>query len=675
MPKILVHDGPQQTREFEIGSSLVIGRGVDADVALSGLDVSPRHARIWKTRAGCFIRDLHSRHGTFVNGKRVIQSALKDGACIEIGGRKITYRERGQPAEAPAPPAIQAVREASPPWRSDTAKPPLPLAIVASRDSLDPLLFVGPSAFQRENEAQRLRERLRALREIGHQAATAPNLDAFLERILNLQAEALPQAQHGMIALLNAATDRLEVRKFVGLSGEGAGPAGLHEALAAHALTTRRAELSDQTPNAVPPQAAPRPPAQDPRGSVICAPLISPAKNKAETAIGVIQWCARPETKFSQDDLDFVAGCAVMAAAGIETTRLCDELRDARRELSLEYRRLSSHQSHLEAENVVLRQELNRTHPFDAIISTSPRMKESIALAQKIKDSNAGVLITGESGTGKEMFAKAIHYNSVRALKPFVALNCAAVPDALMETELFGIEKGVATGVESRIGKLEAAHGGTFFLDEVGDMPPTTQAKLLRALQEREFTRVGGHAPVKVDIRIIAATNKNLREAIAKSEFREELYYRLNVIEIHLPPLRERKEDILPLAHHFLKMFAQETGKAVYAFSRDAEELLLAHAWPGNVRELKNVVHRCVVLADQDGLVDHRSLSPEITGMPPDAQGGSARGKLDVLLASIERRMIKEALPAAAGNKTKAAALLDISREGLRLKLAKHGLA
>jgi Nif-specific regulatory protein len=358
----------------------------------------------------------------------------------------------------------------------------------------------------------------------------------------------------------------------------------------------------------------------------------------------------------------------------METARLCDELREARQLLVMEYRRLNSQQSELEAENVELRRELKRAFPFEAIIGTSPKVKEAIALVQKVKDSAVSVLITGESGTGKEMLAKAIHYNSLRSLKPFIALNCAAMPESLLESELFGIEKGVATGVESRIGKLELAHGGTLFLDEVADMALATQAKLLRVLQERELTRVGGHTPVKVDLRVIAATNKNLRAAIAEGKFREELFYRLDVIEVALPPLRERKEDILLLANHFLKVFAGESKKVVKGFTRHAEESLLAYEWPGNVREMKNAMQRCVVLADPGGTVDRPLLPPQIAGITPELPVGARRGRLEAMLASIERTMIREAMAAAGGNKSKAATALGISREGLRLKLAKYGL-
>jgi Nif-specific regulatory protein len=679
-----------------MGDSLVIGRRTDAGLRLAGLDVSPRHARIWRTRAGYFIQDLRSRQGTLVDGDRITKSPLRDGARIEIGGRQIVFLQTdGSEAPPPAPkpkPASprapgktpprggpKAVRESA---HEYLARPggirASGLHVVASRDSLDPLLFIGPSAFRHEAEIERLRERLRALREVGQRIATTLSCDDLLQQILDLLGAALPQARQGLIALVNPTSSELEVRKAAAPTGEAREEPALNKPLAEHVIETGLAVLCEEekAPSAgkrVAEAPSPYDAVGGPQGTIICAPLISPAKSGSGTAIGVIQWNARPGVKFSQDDLDFVMGSASMAAAAVQTARLVDELREARQLLMMEYRRLHSKQSQLEAENVVLRDELRRTYPFEAIIGPNPRLRDAVALAQKVKDSSVSVLITGQSGTGKEMLAKAIHFNSVRALKPFVALNCAALPETLLESELFGIEKGVATGVESRMGKLELAHGGTLFLDEVADMALPTQAKLLRVLQEREFTRVGGHTPIKVDIRIIAATNKNLREAIAKCEFREELYYRLNVIEIPLPPLCERPEDILPLVNHFLKLFAKESGKAVYGFTRDAEDLLIAHAWPGNVREVRNVVQRCIVLTEPDGLVDRRLLPPEIGGAAAGMPDGASPGKLDAVLAAIERRMIKDALAAAAGNKSRAAAVLGISREGLRLKLAKYG--
>ncbi|MGH7889111.1 MAG: sigma-54 interaction domain-containing protein, partial [Thermodesulfobacteriota bacterium] len=232
------------------------------------------------------------------------------------------------------------------------------------------------------------------------------------------------------------------------------------------------------------------------------------------------------------------------------------------------------------------------------IIGTGPKIQEVVKLIEKVSDSSISALITGESGTGKELAARTIHINSPRSDKPFIAINCAALPESLLESELFGIEKGVATGVEKRVGRIEAADGGTLFLDEIGDMSLSAQAKLLRVLQERKLERVGGRNTIEVDVRVIAATNKDLKKEIDKESFREDLYYRLNVVQIRMPPLRERRDDISLLANYFLTNFAGELGKGSINFSPEAMDRILKYNWPGNVRELENEVKRAAVLAD-----------------------------------------------------------------------------
>ncbi|MFO7996818.1 MAG: sigma-54 dependent transcriptional regulator, partial [Dehalococcoidia bacterium] len=254
-------------------------------------------------------------------------------------------------------------------------------------------------------------------------------------------------------------------------------------------------------------------------------------------------------------------------------------------------------------ENISLRQKLEDHYRFENIIAKSSKMQRLIELIKVVGRSNATVLITGESGTGKELVARAIHSQSHRHNKPFVAVSCAALPESLLESELFGHEKGSFTGAYTqKKGKFEFANGGTLFLDEIGEMSANIQVHLLRVLEEKEFTRVGGNEPIRVDVRVISATNKDLRRAIEKQEFREDLYYRLNVVNIELPPLRERREDIPLLAEHFLHKFASENRKEVAGFAPDAMEFLLDYDWPGNVRELENAIERAVILA-KDSLI------------------------------------------------------------------------
>jgi Nif-specific regulatory protein len=267
---------------------------------------------------------------------------------------------------------------------------------------------------------------------------------------------------------------------------------------------------------------------------------------------------------------------------------------------------ISAEKQKLADENSHLRQELKEKYDFSNIIGNSSPMRQVYDQVAQVARSNATVLLRGESGTGKEMIAHAIHYNSLRAKQPFVKVNCAALPETLIESELFGYERGAFTGAERRKkGRFEMANGGTIFLDEIGDLPPQTQIKLLRVIQEREFERLGGTETIKVNVRLITATNKNLEEAIASGAFREDLFYRLNVFTIFLPPLRERKSDILLLAEHFLAKFEREHGKEIKRISTPAIDMLASYHFPGNVRELENVIERAVLICDEHVIHGH----------------------------------------------------------------------
>ena len=316
------------------------------------------------------------------------------------------------------------------------------------------------------------------------------------------------------------------------------------------------------------------------------------------------------------------------------------------------------------------------------IIGTSPRIQEVIRLIEKVSDSLLNVLITGESGTGKELVARTIHYNSPRFGKPFIDINCAALPENLLESELFGIEKGVATGVERRVGKIEMASSGTLFLDEIGDMSLPAQTKLLRVLQERKLERVGGRSTINVDVRVVAATNKDLKNEIKKGTFREDLYYRLNVIHIHMPPLREMKEDIPLLAQYFLSSFASELRRGPMHFSSEVMECLVNYSWPGNVRELGNEVMRAATLADSD-VIDVSNLSENVVSVVQNLDkvrqvhsifsepSHTLKKAVEEAVEEIEIRIIKEALEKSGGNKQKTAKILGLTRQGLIKKIKK----
>jgi transcriptional regulator with PAS, ATPase and Fis domain len=322
----------------------------------------------------------------------------------------------------------------------------------------------------------------------------------------------------------------------------------------------------------------------------------------------------------------------------------------------------------LARENSTLKKNLRRSFSFSSILGTSPQIRELISKAERIADSRLSVIITGETGTGKELFAKAIHFNSPRSAKPFVAVNCSAIPETIFESEMFGIEKGVATGVEARIGKIQQAQEGTLFLDEVGEMPLQLQAKLLRVLEERTLERVGSRTAIPVDLRIIAATNRDLTKEIAAGQFREDLYYRLNGVTLRIPPLRERKGDIELIARQFLEKWGRSCGRPPMRMAKDALERLRSYSWPGNVRELDNEIERAVALAYGDTIAMTDLSEPLQQQTTQSAAGGKS------LLKDSEKQLIEQALKEAKGNKTQAAERLGMSREGLRKKLKRLGM-
>jgi Nif-specific regulatory protein len=326
----------------------------------------------------------------------------------------------------------------------------------------------------------------------------------------------------------------------------------------------------------------------------------------------------------------------------------------------------------LVAENTQLRQELKERYDFSSIIGTSGPVRQMYEQMAQVAGTNTTVLIRGESGTGKELIAHAIHYNSPRANKPFVKVSCAALPDSLIESELFGYEKGAFTGADQRKkGRFELAEGGTLFLDEIGDINLNTQVKLLRVLQEREFERLGSTDTVKVNVRLIAATNKDMERAIAAGTFREDLYYRLNVFTIFVPPLRERKADLLLLVDHFLEKFSREHRKSIKRISTPAIDMLMAYHWPGNVRELENTLERAVLMCDSQVIHGHH-LPPSL--QTAEASGTVTRVSLADAVAGFEKDLIQDALKSTRGNRAKAARLLDTTERVLGYKVRKYAI-
>jgi len=339
---------------------------------------------------------------------------------------------------------------------------------------------------------------------------------------------------------------------------------------------------------------------------------------------------------------------------------------------ALEYR-------NLKMENINLKNQLKKKYKFENIIGDNEKMQKVFEIVEKVADTDSTILILGESGTGKELIAKAIHYNSYRRERPFVPVNCAAIPSELLESELFGHEKGAFTNaIRTRIGRFELANGGTVFLDEIGDMNPLLQSKLLRVLQEKQFERVGGIKTIKTDIRIIAATHQDLKQAVQQKKFREDLYYRLNVIPVRIPPLRERKTDIPLLAHHFLDHFNRSKKKRIRAIEDGAMEGLIGYEWPGNVRELENTIERVIILVDHDVIAAadlpekfHSLPQPETPQVLEIPEEGIS---LDTAVNEFEKNLILQALMKTGWVKNKAARLLNLNRTTLIEKIKRQNL-
>ncbi len=331
----------------------------------------------------------------------------------------------------------------------------------------------------------------------------------------------------------------------------------------------------------------------------------------------------------------------------------------------------------LARENLRLKQEVNKSFSFSSIIGKSAQMQEMFQTIKKIADVKSTVLIMGESGTGKELVARAIHYNSRRKDKPFVAINCGAIPENLLESELFGHEKGAFTdAIRTRKGLFEEAEAGSLFLDEIGELPLSLQVKLLRVLQESEIKRVGGTATIKIDVRIIAATTRDLAGEVKEGNFRDDLFYRLNVLPVILPPLRERTDDIRLLVDHFVEKYREALKVDVKGFDNSAMQALLNYPWPGNVRELENAVERSMIMADDD-MVTSRDLPPDLQGRGDLNDLQLSGDNLSIKLHSrvMEKNLIKRALEKTGGNRTKASKLLEISHRALIYKIKEYELA
>ena len=494
---------------------------------------------------------------------------------------------------------------------------------------------------------------LGTLLEIGSALSAALSARAAFQRVLEAL-ERHHEVLRGTVTVLDRDTGEIRVEAAVGLGDAGR---GAHYRLG-EGITGRVVETGKPI---VVPQVSREPMFLNRVGrrkdldkrdiTFVCVPFF--VNNRPVGALGVdLMFDANRDY---EADLSCLRIVATMMAQAVKADHLLDDERQR-----------------LLDENTHLRGELKERYEFANIIGTTGPMKQVYEQIVQVAHTNTTVLIRGESGTGKELIAHALHYNSPRSKRPFVKVSCAALPDSLIESELFGYEKGAFTGAHARKkGRFELAEGGTLFLDEIGDINPTTQVKLLRVLQEREFERIGGTETIRANVRLITATNKDLEQAIAESQFREDLYYRLNVFTIFVPPLRERKSDLLLLADHFLQKYAKEHGRDIRRISTPAIDMLTSYHWPGNVRELENVIERAVLICD--GAVVHGHHLPP-TLQTAQASGTFTRLSLAESISAYERDLILDALKTSRGNRAKAARLLSTTERIFNYKVRKYGV-
>jgi len=488
--------------------------------------------------------------------------------------------------------------------------------------------------------------KLTSLLEVSQALASATNFRVSLLRVLEIL-ERSHDAVRSVVALSPTDQLPLEVAASVGAGRDRSWQSGMPAgALGRQVFVSGRSVV---VPRISREPAFGERSAGDPERTFVCVPLLL---NRRATGVLSVELRYKPERNYERTG-KFFGVVASMIAHAIKVQRLIEADRER-----------------LVQENVRLQGELRERYDFSHILGTSRAMHSVCEQMTQVARTNTTVLIRGESGTGKELIAQAIHYNSQRSAKPFVKVACAALPDSLIESELFGYEKGAFTGAAARKqGRFERADGGTLLLDEIGEVNLGVQVKLLRVLQEREFERLGGVEPVKVNVRLIAATNKHLEDAIAAGTFREDLLYRLNVFTIFVPPLRERKTDVLLLADHFVQRLAADHRKPIRRIATPAIDMLMAYHWPGNVRELQNVMERAVLVCDGEVLHAHH-LPPTL--QMADTSDATTAQSLASSLAAFEKDLIQDALKMARGNRAKAARLLQTTSRIVNYKIRRY---
>ncbi|HET9625479.1 MAG TPA: sigma 54-interacting transcriptional regulator [Kofleriaceae bacterium] len=626
------------------GGATTIGRSPASTVVVTDFHLSGDHAQITRVGDHYVFRDLRSTNGSAIerDGKRLPVDATARWEMALVDGDVLLLGNHHDPVRI-------SVRIGD----EDGDLPDLGERLIASRSIMN-LPAVADQLERDPGEAVRV---YKALQPLGARLEPGEAIDACLTAAFQL----LPRATHVAILLRSdsdkdrfaLAVSRERDRTRGEARAAGADPVRASRAVLRRVLADRAAVLTANAQEALSSESI--------LGGQILSILALPLW-RGDDIIGLIQADNRASAgMFSETDLEVGLLLAAQASLAIDNATLVQRLRVA--------------EERARGENVYLRRKEQKIK-FDNIIGDAPAMKAVYAQLDRVIDTRATVCIEGETGTGKELIASAIHHQSQRREKMFVAQNCAALPENLLESELFGHKRGAFTSADSdKKGLFEIADGGTLFLDEMGEMPLTLQAKLLRVLQEGTIRPVGATSEKQVDVRIICATNRDLAAEVEKGRFRQDLYYRLMVFPIQLPPLRERREDVPALAAHFLKRYGEEYRVELPGFTQDALDALAAYNWPGNIRELENEVQRLVIQAEPGHWIEITDLSPRLRKIEGTVTRiAPQKGTLKDMMDQVERWLLTEALRDHGGNKTKTAATLGITREGLHKKLAKFGI-
>ncbi|HEX8248828.1 MAG TPA: sigma 54-interacting transcriptional regulator [Pyrinomonadaceae bacterium] len=619
-PILVFSTGDAETETFPLKGieSVTFGRAETNEIVLSDGDVSRCHCSIKEVNGSYYLTDLDSRNGTFLNNAPVKEAVLRHGDCIRIGKTLILFRTDDE--------QLSAIMPFQDNFQFDNGA----------------LITRSEIRFAVEPNLHKMPQDLNALARLGRALNESRDTAHLQSRFLEIILELMPAAERGVILLFE---DNLNEPKSVSVVTRN--PLDTEKVTVSRTVTERvlnekiallSNDLRDQGLENAESLIAKR------VAALLCVPL---QLNEVQGLI-YLDSC-QPDAKFTENHLQQLTAISVLVSAALE------------QRLSIQA---------LEKENARLQTELEiETN----LIGVSQEINKVFQLIKKVSPTDSNVLITGESGTGKELVAQTLHRNSRRTDKPFVAINCAVLNEHLLESDLFGHEKGSFTGaVAQKKGKLEIADGGTVFLDEVGELAPHLQARLLRVLQEREFQRVGGVLTLKTNVRIIAATNQNLQESVKKGTFREDLFFRLNVVQINVPPLRERKTDIPLLAQHFVNKYSERCNRKVVGLSKKAREVLSNYEWTGNVRELENVIERAIVLGSTETIMPE-DLPDEIAENAIFAEESAENG-FHVQLKEAKRRIIMAALFEANGHYTEAANSLGIHPNNLHRLVKSLGI-